>query len=341
MSYTTWLTINRNCNLSCKWCYQGSGLSSNYQMPLATAKKLIDLSIGVGAHRIIILGGEPTIHPKIAEIVECSRSVETSLLTNGILFANKDYCKRLENAGLRRVSTSLKCATESEYATHCGKEMFEKVMAGIENLEASTMRHQISVTVCVPTIKHWGKMMEVIRTCGAKDFTFSFERPVVRGEDVSFDDRMLPGNMVQFIEEVMYPSLKTLGVRFDLNLTFPQCHFSEGFVNRITREGHAIAGCQLLMSNGIIFDPEGKVLPCNHLLDHPLGAFGKDFTTPLEFSTWRKSSPIARFYEAAGAPPGSDCRDCVTWSRCGAGCRMYWLYSDEHSLVSISKRKEV
>lgn len=334
--FIVWLTINRQCNLECKWCYQGQLLHSAEVMSPDLAKTLIDISQEVGAQKFILLGGEPTVHPDFFQIAKMASVVETAILTNAIAFSSMDYCRRVEDTGINAVTTSLKGSSEEEYKSGCGKRVFSRVMQAIQNLEQSTLRHQVSVTMCRASIEKWAEFLVVIRESGANHFTFSFERPVVVGEKTMFDDSMLPANIVPFIEQEMYPSLKKIDVGFDLNLTFPQCHFSDGFVDMAHSEGHAVAGCQLLMDNGIIFDPSGRVLPCNHMVDHPLGEFGKDFFTPTEFGIWRDSPEIRRFYEVAGAPPGTQCKDCAEWRSCGAGCRVFWLHKNQDVLIPVS-----
>ena len=304
-------------------------------MTLSLAQALIDLSVGIGAQKMILLGGEPTIHHDLEEIIRYGRNLDTTLLTNGIAFASRNFCHKMEDAGLNTVSTSLKGVSEEDYATNCGKPMFRKVMQGIQNLEESSMRHQVSITVSHSVVENWPAMLRVIRECGATDFTFSFERPVVCGTKVSFDERMMPDKVARFIEEEMYPSLVGTGVDFDLNLTFPQCHFSEGFVAKAHAEGHAVAGCQLLMKSGIIFDPNGRVLSCNHMSDHPIGEYGKDFRTVAELDAWRNAPDIKRFYEIASAPPGVQCKNCAEWRSCGAGCRIFWLYGSAQTLIPV------
>ena len=294
----------------------------------------LDISKGVDTCKIILLGGEPTTHPDLLEIIRYASPVETALLTNGIAFANKEYCRRIAESGLSIVSTSLKGTSEQEYAEHCGKSAYARVLSGIENLEASGMRHQVSITVCYSTIKNWAQMLQTIRNCGARDFTFSFERPVVSGDTISLDEHMLPSHAAHFIETEMYPSLCELGVKFDINLTFPHCHFSAGFVEKANAEGHAVAGCQLLTGNGIIFDPQGQVLACNHLTDHPLGKYGHDFSTASELLAWRNSPDMKRFYEFASAPPVGQCKGCAEWCSCGAGCRIFWLHKGADTLLA-------
>lgn len=342
--YTTWLTVNRQCNLHCYWCYQGDLLLSKDRMSLELANTLVNLSIGMGTQKFILIGGEPTIHPDFLEIVRECRAMEVGLLTNGITLSSRGFCKRVEEAGVTSVAVSLKGASEEDYMNSCGnKHAFGKVMRAIENLERGGMKHHVSITVSHSIATHWEETLRVIRECGASEFAFSFERPVVTAKDVSFDDRMLPHEIVPFIEKTMYPSLKETGKDFSFDVAFPLCHFSPGFLEKAHAEGHTVAACQLLLGNGIIFDPNGRVLACNHMYDHPIGEYGKDFRTLEEMNAWRDSPRIQKFYELASAPPGARCGNCSDWSSCGAGCRIFWLYKGAQVLLpveSIGNRKK-
>jgi len=335
--FTTWLTINRECNLACNWCYQGALLTSGQTMSFQLAKTLIDISLEVGARKVILLGGEPTMHPDFYRIVRHAASVEVAVLTNGIAFADQRVCAAAEEAGVTFVSTSLKGSSADEYVEGCGSDALTTVLAGIRHVEKSSMKHQISVTVCRPVVDNWSRMCELLDRVEASHVTFSFERPVVAGSNVTLDDSMLPGEIAPFIERVMYPSLLQAGRSFDLNVTFPQCHFTPGFLEKAQAEGHVVAGCQLLMDNGIVFDPSGRVLTCNHLVDHPLGEFGRDFTNAEEFLNWRESPEMREFYELAAAPPTRHCEACATWGTCGAGCRVFWMYKGARELLGRNR----
>jgi radical SAM protein with 4Fe4S-binding SPASM domain len=315
-------------------------LSSADTMPLQMAKEIIDIAGGLNTQKIILIGGEPTIHEHFFEIIGHNKEIEFTLVTNGIAFANKSFCQRAEESGLSRVSTSLKGASEEEYEKWSGKRMFGKVMQAIGNLENSGMQHQVSITVCRPLVEQWRPTVEVIKNCGANHFIFSFERPVIHQHGITFDDSFMPSDVARFIEDEMYPSLKENGISFDVNLTFPQCHFSEGFIDKMRADGHAVAGCQLLMNNGIIFDPNGRVIPCNHMIYHPLGEYRKDFFTSDELREWRESSQIQRFYDIACAPPILRCKECPKWTSCGAGCRIFWLYQGADKLLPTTQRQK-
>lgn len=68
MSLTTrfsgWLTINRLCNLNCSWCYAKSiKASKRNDMSMETVDKAVQLFRKMPMESVILIGGEPTIHP--------------------------------------------------------------------------------------------------------------------------------------------------------------------------------------------------------------------------------------------------------------------------------------
>jgi len=154
---------------------------------------------------------------------------------------------------------------------------------------------------------------------------------------MTFDDRMMPQNIAGFIQDVMYPSLLEAGINFKMELMFPQCVLREGFIERLENECHALGSCLLINCDGVVFDLEGNVLPCNHFIAYTMGRYGVDFTTPEEFLHWRQSGEVAKFYQTTRLAPGKRCAKCDKWSKCGAGCRLYWLYRGPNELLPVSR----
>ena len=94
------LEVNRTCNIRCRACYT---LDRTHVKSLGTVKQELDLllekrKLGV----ITILGGEPTLHPDLAEIVAAvkSRGLLCQLLTNGVAFL-EDGTDRLLDSLIR------------------------------------------------------------------------------------------------------------------------------------------------------------------------------------------------------------------------------------------------
>ncbi|MDP3882938.1 MAG: radical SAM protein [Candidatus Staskawiczbacteria bacterium] len=336
MATLAWLTVNHVCNLRCSWCYQREQAGSGKFMPIRLARRLVDfLSETKKVKNVILIGGEPTLYEYLFELASYIKRVGmvTNVVSNSIKFANRTFVERAEEAGVEAVTTSVKGSSSKEYLTATGCDVFEAVKTAIRNLEDSNIANQISVTVSTSTMTNWCQMVRFVKDCGAKNFNFSFEKPTILSDNVVFDDRMSPRNIAGFIQDVMYPSLLETGVHFKVEMMFPQCVLRDGFVEQLENENHAFGGCLLVNREGIVFDPDGFVLPCNHFVGYPLGRYGANFSTPEEYLAWKQAGDTGDFYQTAKMAPGERCANCSKWSKCGAGCRLYWLYRGSDELL--------
>jgi len=336
--FPVWLTINHTCNLRCGWCYQREVAKGTKMMDYQLTEKLIDLCSGLPVKKVTLIGGEPTLHPRfldIARYVE-NKGLVTSVISNSVRFADVGFLEESREAGVKAITTSVKGSSGEEYLTTAGCDVFDLVRRAIFNIERSGIAHHVSVTISNSVISNWNRMVGFIKDCGAKNFYFSFEKPAVLSSGVTFDDRVMPRNIAGFVQDVMYPSLIETGVSFKMELMLPQCVFRDGFVEKNEDECHAFGTCLLINCDGVVFDPEGAVLPCNHLIAYALGKYGNDFVTPADFLRWKQSGEASRFYRTARLAPGERCAKCVKWSKCGAGCRLYWLYRGPNELLNVS-----
>lgn len=339
----TWLTINRNCNLRCNWCYQGEMVKNGSTMHYQLAEKLIDLSLGLQAKNIILIGGEPTLHPRFLDIARCIRKkgIKVSVVSNSIKFADKSFVQQAEAIGIKAVNTSVKGSSGEEYLVSTGRNAFDLVKTALHNLKNSKIAQQVSITVSSSVVSNWKRMVEFIKESEVDNWVFSFEKPTITPNQIKFDEKMLPKNISEFIQHVMYPSLKQIGIKFKIELMFQQCVLNDGFVDQLEDEGHAFGGCLLMKCDKrIVFDPEGFVLPCNHFTMHPLGKYGEDFQDADGFIAWRQSAEVQKFYQTTMAAPGEKCAECDKWSKCGAGCRLYWLYCGSNKLLTSALTKK-
>ena len=95
------IEVNQVCNISCKACYK---IRETYTKPTGQIKEEIDLAVGArNLDMITLAGGEPTLHPDLAEIIRyvADKGIKVSLLTNGILLDDENL-RRYKEAGLIR-----------------------------------------------------------------------------------------------------------------------------------------------------------------------------------------------------------------------------------------------
>jgi len=99
------LIVTRRCNLSCGYCAEYDNFSD--PVPLEDLKQRIDALHRLGSANITLLGGEPLMHPDVAEIVSYSaRESNVSLVTNGFLLRN-GAIEELNAAGLNNLTVSV------------------------------------------------------------------------------------------------------------------------------------------------------------------------------------------------------------------------------------------
>jgi len=99
------LIVTRRCNLSCGYCSEYDNVSE--PVPLDELKRRIDALHRLGSANITMLGGEPLMHPDIAELVAyAGRKSNTSVVTNGFLLRNATI-QSLNEAGLNNLTVSI------------------------------------------------------------------------------------------------------------------------------------------------------------------------------------------------------------------------------------------
>jgi MoaA/NifB/PqqE/SkfB family radical SAM enzyme len=252
-----WLTVNHQCNLHCKWCYQRKLGGKGKAMPKELAKELVDLLAEMGLENIILIGGEPTLWSHFFPLIEYikGKKLRITIVTNAILFAHDEFTDKASQLGVDDITTSLKGASEEEYGKFCGfGHGFEMAKRAIGNIEKSPMKQKVSITVSRSIISNWQRMVEFIATSKAHKFSISFEKPtILPGGIVSFDNRMMPGKIAEFVRKVMYPSLVKTGKEFRMEFMSPHCHFPDEFIEQVESEGHAFGGMFIVKKQGDCF----------------------------------------------------------------------------------------
>lgn len=82
------LEFTRECNLRCLYCYSSAGEPLANELNLDELKSVISQAKGIGAKKIILLGGgEPLLYQGLADIIEYINSLglQQALFTNGTL----------------------------------------------------------------------------------------------------------------------------------------------------------------------------------------------------------------------------------------------------------------
>lgn len=104
-----WVRITRACDLKCSFCLDKEAQDGTL-VPLAEIVKDLQLGRDRGCDRVVISGGEASIHPKFIPIVGLARKMgyrHIQTVTNGQMIAKPAFLARAVKAGLLEVTLSI------------------------------------------------------------------------------------------------------------------------------------------------------------------------------------------------------------------------------------------
>ncbi|MBU0580305.1 MAG: radical SAM protein, partial [Candidatus Margulisbacteria bacterium] len=104
-----WVKITDLCNNSCLFCLDDiHGQYGNYSAQ--KIKTLIKKGIKKRAARLVLSGGDPTMHPLLPEFIKYGKAIgykKIQIITNGRKLAYKEYVNLLKNNGLAEATFSV------------------------------------------------------------------------------------------------------------------------------------------------------------------------------------------------------------------------------------------
>lgn len=335
-----WLTVNRNCNFRCKWCYaEGTSYSKENEMSLELAEKLADIAYQMGITKILLIGGEPTLWEPLLKFNKfcAEKSLQTILVTNGAQFAVDKFWQEYRKNPNDKIALSLKASTAQQLFKVAGVSNFELVKKGIiraiQELDA-----QASITYNIFYTENLIDMVKFAMECGAKGVKIDFCSTVfVRGHPEStymVDPKVIVKNIVRD-----YPELTRLT---DENIVFemmiPFCLWPIKFLEQLKERQQILSVCHVHKREGIIFDENARVLMCNALFDYPIGRYGDEFNNGESLLTWLNSPKILSYYDYIRHYPSEMCEKCDWYVDCGGGCPLRWAVYDPKKIVRPIKK---
>ncbi|MBI5395016.1 MAG: radical SAM protein [Verrucomicrobia bacterium] len=100
----TFLDITTRCNLACPVCYINA-TAKGKDLSLEDIKRILhEMKTTSPETHLVLIGGEPTIHPQFFEILAAVRDAglikRCYLATNGLMMSDEDFCRRVRETGL-------------------------------------------------------------------------------------------------------------------------------------------------------------------------------------------------------------------------------------------------
>lgn len=132
-----WVRLTKTCNNRCLFCLDTDSQDGTI-LPVEEVKKEIRRGLELGGERLILSGGDPTIHPNFVDFIAYGKSLGykgIQCITNGRMFSYRAFCNRALDAGLTEATFSIHGHTPELHDRLVGVPgAFEQARKGLLNL---------------------------------------------------------------------------------------------------------------------------------------------------------------------------------------------------------------
>lgn len=209
-----YISITNACNFNCSVC--GADAKLPEKATFLSKEEILrraQTARSSGAKILHLIGGEPTLHPKLLDIVGDLRKMgfSTGLATNGFrLGKDPALARRLKTAGLRRICVqfdSMHCQTLQAYR----RDALDEKKRAIDNAIKAGLNISLNCTVTDRNLAELGRMLRHGLTRGRRvvNLTFATAAPV---------GRFTLENSLPVCREQVIASLLEMGAAFDFCL---------------------------------------------------------------------------------------------------------------------------
>jgi MoaA/NifB/PqqE/SkfB family radical SAM enzyme len=164
--------ILTGCNLKCRHCYINPAQHGTQPLPLATIKDWLKIFADLGKPtNLVLLGGEPTLHPDLAGAVQTARGLgfaSITIDTNGYLF--HDILERITPEDLDYFSFSLDGATAKTNDALRGQGSYAACLDGLRRAVAKGFSTSLIYTVSTANLHELEQMGPLLEDLGVERF---------------------------------------------------------------------------------------------------------------------------------------------------------------------------
>ena len=169
--HRTWVSITGTCNNGCVFCLDGDR-GDRFHKDEQTVRRAIEEGYRPGA-RLILSGGEASIHPKFIEFIRFGRETKyhwIQTITNGRMWSHRPFADAAVEAGLNEVTFSMHGHTAELHDKLTGvKGSFAQAVTGMRNLIGRIVVN-VDVVINGLNYRHLDDILRFYQRLGVHEF---------------------------------------------------------------------------------------------------------------------------------------------------------------------------
>lgn len=169
-----WVRLTRACNNHCIFCLDSEAQDGRF-LPIVDVARDLKGGRKNKIKRVILSGGEPTIHPYFFDIVKEAREIgytHIQIITNGRMFAYKNFLKQSIQNGVSEITFSMPGHTRKLYEEQTRMPgSFKQSLAGLLNaLAIPGLIVNIDIVINKYNIKYLPDILNFYVSLGVSEF---------------------------------------------------------------------------------------------------------------------------------------------------------------------------
>lgn len=263
-SVNVFFHILTRCNLKCSHCYINPIQHGKHDLDTETVTAWLKLFHDPAKKsNLVLLGGEPTLHPGLPEIVKAARQIgyeSITIDTNGYLFNN--IIEKVTPEDIDYFSFSLDGPSPETNDRIRGAGCYERCIAGIRAAVKKGFAASVIYTVSNENADELDKMIPLLQDLGVRRFFIQVIGIRGRSAQEESRDSQRPLQLTRDRWESIVPPVAEKAAEAGITVIYPKVFLSAG-------EAFECAGN--VAENYFIF-PNGRVYRCPLCEDYPLHA---------------------------------------------------------------------
>ena len=250
--------ILTQCNLSCRHCYINPAQQGDQILSIDAICKWLEAFITPGNHpNLILLGGEPTLHPQLAMAVKAARGLgygSITIDTNGYLFHG--ILDKVSPEDVDYFSFSLDGATKETNDAIRGKGCYDDCTAGIRVAVRRGFNTSLIYTVSAENIHELEMMPPLLKYLGVGRFFIQVIG--LRGKSAVSGTGTL--QIVRDTWVTLIPAVARQVADHGITVAYP----------RVFLDDDELFECAGLVADNYFIFPNGRVYRCPLCEDYPI-----------------------------------------------------------------------